>query len=64
MVFLQIVAAWNNDPFAEVPYSLVVSFEAIQADIPIYTPMVEAQIETEVQTETEIENFFFNPVRI
>ena len=46
---------WNNDPFAEVPYSLVVSFEAIQADIPIYTPMVEAQIETEVQTETEIE---------
>jgi hypothetical protein len=46
---------WNNDPFAEVPYSLVVSFEAIQADIPIYTPIVEAQIETEVQTETEIE---------
>jgi hypothetical protein len=37
---------WNNDPFAEVPYSLVVSFEAIQADIPIYTLMVEAQIET------------------
>jgi hypothetical protein len=46
---------WNNDPFAEVPYSLVVSFEAIQADIPIYTSIVEAQIETEVQTETEIE---------
>lgn len=35
--------------------SLVVSFEAIQADIPIYTPMLEAQIEIEVQTETEIE---------
>lgn len=46
---------WNNDPFAEVPYSLVVSFEAIQTDIPIYTQIVEAQIETEVQTETEIE---------
>jgi hypothetical protein len=46
---------WNNDPFAEVPYSLVVSFEAIQADIPIYTSIVEGQIETEVQTETEIE---------
>lgn len=46
---------WNNDPFAEVPYSLVVSFEAIQADIPIYTSIVESQIETEVQTETEIE---------
>ncbi len=45
---------WNNDPFAEVPYSLVVSFEAIQADIPIYTPMVEAQIETEIQTEIEV----------
>ncbi|UUO13110.1 S8 family peptidase [Dolichospermum heterosporum] len=47
---------WNNDPFAEVPYSLVVSFEAIQADIPIYTPMVEAQIETEIQTEIQIQS--------
>ncbi|WP_413171391.1 S8 family peptidase [Anabaena azotica] len=46
---------WNNDPYADVPYSLVVSFEAIQADIPIYTQIVEAQIETEIQTETQIE---------
>lgn len=47
---------WNNDPFAEVPYSLVVSFEAIQTDIPIYTPMVEAQIETEIEQPIEIQS--------
>lgn len=46
---------WNNDPFAEVPYSLVVSFEAIQADIPIYTSVVEAQIETDIQLPIEIQ---------
>ncbi|MFM7405375.1 MAG: hypothetical protein ACKO3K_01570 [Cuspidothrix sp.] len=48
---------WNNDPFAEVPYSLVVSFEAIQADIPIYIPIVEAQIEPEIETPLEIQTF-------
>ncbi|MBG1271590.1 hypothetical protein [Nostoc sp. WHI] len=45
---------WNNDPYAEVPYSLVVSFEATQTDIPIYTPLVEAQVETEIQPLIEI----------
>lgn len=45
---------WNNDPYAEVPYSLVVSFEAIQADIPIYTSVAEAQIQPEIQTEVEV----------
>jgi hypothetical protein len=45
---------WNNDPDATVPYSLVVSFEAIQANIPIYSPIVEAQILTEVQAEIQI----------
>lgn len=45
---------WNNDPDASVPYSLVVSFEAIQADVPIYTSIVEAQIETDIQTEIEV----------
>jgi len=47
---------WNNDPFAEVPYSLVVSFEAIQANIPIYTSIVEAQIETEIEQPIEIQS--------
>ncbi|MEA5620331.1 S8 family peptidase [Cronbergia sp. UHCC 0137] len=47
---------WNNDPEASVPYSLVVSFEAIRTDISIYTSMVEAQIETEVKTEVEIQS--------
>ncbi|MEH1908741.1 S8 family peptidase [Nostoc sp.] len=47
---------WNNDPEASVPYSLVVSFEAIQADIPIYTPFVEAQIETEIQPLIEVQS--------
>jgi hypothetical protein len=28
---------WNNDPEASVPYSLVVSFEATEVGIPIYT---------------------------
>jgi hypothetical protein len=33
-----------------------VSFEAIQADILVYTPLVEAQVETEVQAEVEIQS--------
>ncbi|WP_414584485.1 S8 family peptidase [Scytonema sp. PCC 10023] len=47
---------WNNDPEATVPYSLVVSFEAIQANIPIYASFVEAQVEIEVQAEVEIQS--------
>ncbi len=46
---------WNNDPNAEVPYSLVVSFEAVGVNIPIYAALVEAQIETEVKTQIEIQ---------
>jgi hypothetical protein len=45
---------WNNDPDATAPYSLVVSFEAVQANIPIYAPFVEAQVELEVEQQTEI----------
>lgn len=40
---------WNNDPNAEVPYSLVVSFEAIGADIPIYASFVEVQAQIQQQ---------------
>ncbi|MEG4803252.1 S8 family peptidase [Microcoleus sp. ARI1-B5] len=45
---------WNNDPDAEAPYSLVISFEAIASNIPIYTTFVEAQVELEVKQEVEI----------
>ena len=46
---------WNNDPNAQVPYSLVVSFEAIETNVPIYAALVEVQVETEV--EQQIESF-------
>jgi hypothetical protein len=45
---------WNNDPEAEAPYSLVISFEAIASDIPIYAPFVEAQVEIELEQQVEI----------
>ncbi|MBD1808102.1 S8 family peptidase [Microcoleus sp. FACHB-SPT15] len=45
---------WNNDPDATAPYSLVVSFEAVEANIPIYAPLVEAQVEIEVEQQIEI----------
>jgi hypothetical protein len=45
---------WNNDPDATAPYSLVVSFEAVEASIPIYAPFVEAQVELEVEQQIEI----------
>jgi hypothetical protein len=35
---------WNNDPTAQVPYALAVSFEVIGAEIPIYATFVEAQV--------------------
>jgi len=44
---------WNNDPEATAPYSLVVSFESLQTNIPIYA-LVEAQVQTEVQEKVEI----------
>jgi hypothetical protein len=47
---------WNNDPDATVPYSLVVSFEAVGVNIPIYAALVEAQIETEVEQQVEIQS--------
>lgn len=45
---------WNNDPDATVPYSLVVSFEALEANIPIYTTFVEAQVQLEVNQQVAI----------
>lgn len=45
---------WNNDPNAFVPYSLVVSFEAIENKISIYSAFVEAQVEVEVEEKVEV----------
>ena len=45
---------WNNAPDASVPYSLVVSFEAINAEIPVYSTIAEVQIEPEIKQEIEI----------
>jgi len=45
---------WNNDPDAEAPYSLVISFEALASNIPIYTTFVEAQVVIEVDQQVEI----------
>jgi hypothetical protein len=35
-------------------YSLVVSFEALDASVPIYSSIVEAQIPLEVETELTV----------
>lgn len=45
---------WNNDPDAEVPYSLVVSFEAVGVNIPIYTAVSEAQAQIEVTQQVKV----------
>ena len=45
---------WNNNPDAYAPYSLVVSFEAVNVDVPVYSPMVKAQIPVEVETEVRV----------
>ncbi|MBO1352018.1 MAG: S8 family peptidase [Hormoscilla sp. GUM202] len=47
---------WNNDPDASVPYSLVVSFEAIQANVPIYQEISLAQVQMEVVDRVEIQS--------
>jgi len=36
---------WNNDPTAQVPYALTVSFEVVGTEVPIYGPFVEAQVD-------------------
>jgi len=46
---------WNNDPYATVPFSLVVSFEAVATDIPIYSDFIQAQVEIPVELEREVE---------
>ncbi len=47
---------WNNDPSATVPYALVVSFEAVDTNIPIYTSIATVQIPTQVETEISVKS--------
>jgi Subtilase family len=47
---------WNNDPSATVPYALVVSFEAVDTNIPIYTSIAKVQVSTQVETEISIKS--------
>ena len=50
---------WNQDPNAEVPFALAVSFEAVNSDIDVYTSFVEAEAEVQpkarVQQEIQIQ---------
>jgi hypothetical protein len=46
---------WNNDPYAEVSFALVVSFEALRTNIPIYIPLAQAQVEVLVEPEFEVQ---------
>jgi Subtilase family len=45
---------WNNDPLAQAPYSLVVSFEAVQSNIPIYASFAEVQVEA-LQAQEQVQ---------
>jgi hypothetical protein len=45
---------WNNDPSAQAPYSLVVSFEAVQSTIPIYASFAEVQVEA-LQAQEQVQ---------
>ncbi|MBD2565240.1 MULTISPECIES: S8 family peptidase [Nostoc] len=50
---------WNQDPNAEVPFALAVSFEAVNSDIDVYTSFVEAEAKVQpkarVQQEIQIQ---------
>jgi Subtilase family len=46
---------WNNDPEASVPYALVVSFEAVDMNIPLYTSIANVQVPVEVESEVSIQ---------
>ncbi|WP_013321045.1 S8 family peptidase [Gloeothece verrucosa] len=46
---------WNNDPDAYAPYSLVVSFEALRAEIEIYTEIAQVQVQVPIEVEQEVQ---------
>jgi hypothetical protein len=45
---------WNNDPNATASYALVVSFESVNTDIPIYAEIAKVQVPIEVESEVSI----------
>jgi hypothetical protein len=45
---------WNNDPNADVPYALVISFEALNTNIPIYTEIASVQVPVEFEVEVTV----------
>jgi len=42
---------WNKDPEATVPYCLVVSFEAVNSEVPIYEAFIQVQQPLQVQQQ-------------
>ena len=46
---------WDNDPYSEAKYSLAVTIEAINQDLPIYSE-IENAVKLELETESRIEN--------
>ena len=49
---------WDNDPYSEAKYSLAVTIEAIDNDLPIYSEITNA-VRNEIESETQIENKIF-----
>lgn len=46
---------WDNDPYSVANYSLAVTIEAINNDIPIYNEISNA-VKLDIEAETQIEN--------
>ena len=47
-------AGWNKDPEAIVPYCLVVSFEAVNSEIPIYEAFAQIQQPLQIQQQQQV----------
>jgi len=45
---------WNKDPEATVPYCLVVSFEAVNSEVPIYEAFAQIQQPLQVQQQQQL----------
>jgi hypothetical protein len=45
---------WNKDPEATVPYCLVVSFEAVNSEVPIYEAFAQVQQPLQVQEQQQV----------
>lgn len=46
---------WSRDPESVAPYSLVVTFEILGQEIPIYEPLRAAVLELQAEVEAEVE---------